>query len=63
MFVNRKTFSFSDHCWSVILSDVDVLVIMVTNEYQAESVLFGDHGVVPGMSFYFSVRLMYTMKG
>jgi len=29
-------------------SDVDVLMIMVTNEAQAESVLFGDLGAVPG---------------
>lgn len=30
------------------ISDVDVLVIMVTNEAQAESVLYGDLGAVPG---------------
>lgn len=28
--------------------DVDVLVIMVTNEAQAENVLFGDFGAVSG---------------
>lgn len=30
------------------ISDVGVLVIMVTNEAQAESVLYGDLGAVPG---------------
>ncbi|KAL0307905.1 UNVERIFIED_CONTAM: D-tagatose-1,6-bisphosphate aldolase subunit GatY [Sesamum angustifolium] len=29
-----------------VCKDVDVLVIMVTNEYQAESVLYGDNGAV-----------------
>ena len=37
-----------------ILADVDVLVIMVTNEAQAESVLYGDSGAVPGTSFWVS---------
>lgn len=37
-----------------ILSDVDVLVIMVTNEAQAESVLYGESGAVSGyISFLF----------
>lgn len=31
--------------------DVDVLVIMVTNEAQAESVLYGDLGAIPGNLF------------
>lgn len=35
-------------------SGVDVLVIMVTNEAQAESVLFGDLGAVQGMFQRFS---------
>ncbi|KAL6552847.1 hypothetical protein OROHE_008211 [Orobanche hederae] len=30
-----------------VSKDVDVLVVMVTNEYQAESVLYGDNGAVP----------------
>lgn len=31
------------------LAGVDVLVVMVTNEAQAESVLFGDLGAVSGI--------------
>ena len=30
------------------LPDVDVLVIMVTNEAQAENALFGDSGAISG---------------
>ena len=33
---------------------MDVLVIMVTNEAQAESVLYGDSGAVPGTTFWVS---------
>lgn len=32
-----------------LFPDVDVLVLMVTNEYQAESVLYGKSGAVAGM--------------
>lgn len=35
-----------------LLSDVDVLIVMVTNEVQAESVLYGVDGAVSGMSEY-----------
>jgi len=33
-------------------TDVDVLVIMVTNEVQAEDVLYGHLGAVEGISLY-----------
>lgn len=31
------------------IPDVDALIIMVTNEAQAESVLYGDYGAVSGI--------------
>ncbi|KAL9270427.1 L-threonate dehydrogenase-like protein [Drosera capensis] len=34
---------------AAVSEDVDVLVVMVTNEIQAESVLFGDHGAVAAL--------------
>ena len=35
---------------SFLLPDVDVLIVMVTNEVQAESVLYGVDGAVSGTS-------------
>ena len=43
MILLRRTFSDTS-----IFPDVDVLVIMVTNEAQAESVLYGEGGAVAG---------------
>lgn len=37
-------------------SDVDVLIIMVANEAQAESVLYGDAGSVSGINDYLFVN-------
>lgn len=37
------------------VTDVDVLVLMVANESQAESVLFGDCGAVSGTSYFCSI--------
>jgi len=31
-----------------LITDVDVLIIMVTNESQAENVLYGENGAVSG---------------
>ncbi|XP_073147558.1 uncharacterized protein [Henckelia pumila] len=45
-----------------VSKDVDVLVIMVTNEYQAESVLFGDHGAVPALPHGASVIISSTVS-
>lgn len=38
--------------------DVDVLVVMVTNEAQAESVLYGDLGAVSGISLVYYLQFM-----
>lgn len=43
-----------------LCSDVDVMVVMVTNEYQAESVLYGDNGAVAGMSLRFLLSAKLT---
>ncbi|XP_075514401.1 uncharacterized protein LOC142549368 [Primulina tabacum] len=45
-----------------VSKDVDVLVIMVTNEYQAESVLFGDHGAVTALPCGASVIISSTVS-
>ncbi|KAL2242941.1 UNVERIFIED_CONTAM: L-threonate dehydrogenase [Sesamum indicum] len=42
--------------------DVDVLVIMVTNEYQAESVLYGDNGAVAALPSGASIILSSTVS-
>ncbi|KDP25980.1 hypothetical protein JCGZ_22710 [Jatropha curcas] len=45
-----------------VSKDVDVLVIMVTNEAQAESVLYGDHGAVPVLPSGSSIILSSTVS-
>lgn len=45
-----------------VAKDVDVLVIMVTNEAQAESVLFGDLGAVPALPTGASIILSSTVS-
>ncbi|GFP85850.1 uncharacterized oxidoreductase ygbj [Phtheirospermum japonicum] len=45
-----------------VSKDVDVLVIMVTNEYQAESVLFGDNGAVAALPSGASLILSSTVS-
>ena len=43
------------HVWSIngkLVSDVEILIIMVANEVQAESVLYGNAGAVPGKVYY-----------
>lgn len=40
------------HVCYISISDVNVLVIMVTNEVQAETVLYGDLGAVAGLRYY-----------
>ncbi|XP_027169036.1 uncharacterized protein LOC113768766 [Coffea eugenioides] len=45
-----------------VSQDVDVLVIMVTNEAQAESVLYGDSGAVPALPSGSSLILMSTVS-
>ncbi|KZV41681.1 hypothetical protein F511_25504 [Dorcoceras hygrometricum] len=45
-----------------VSKDVDVLFIMVTNEYQAESVLFGDHGAVSALPCGASVVISSTVS-
>lgn len=47
LFIFLSFFGIIVNCF---ISDVDVLVIMVTNETQAESVLYGDLGAVSGIS-------------
>ncbi|KAK9266173.1 hypothetical protein L1049_027237 [Liquidambar formosana] len=45
-----------------VSKDVDVLVIMVTNEAQAESVLYGDFGAVPALPTGASIILSSTVS-
>ncbi|XP_057459421.1 uncharacterized protein LOC130750039 isoform X2 [Actinidia eriantha] len=45
-----------------VSKDVDVLVIMVTNEAQAESVLFGDHGAISVLPSGASIILASTVS-
>ncbi|XP_021614758.1 uncharacterized protein LOC110616633 isoform X3 [Manihot esculenta] len=45
-----------------VCKDVDVLVVMVTNETQAESVLFGDHGAISALSSGSSIILSSTVS-
>ncbi|GFY95419.1 ketose-bisphosphate aldolase class-II family protein [Actinidia rufa] len=45
-----------------VSKDVDVLVIMVTNEAQAESVLFGDHGAISALPSGASIILASTVS-
>lgn len=49
-------------CPAEVSKDVDVLVIMVTNQAQAESVLFGDLGSVPALSAGASIILSSTVS-
>ncbi|KAJ0105252.1 hypothetical protein Patl1_19593 [Pistacia atlantica] len=45
-----------------VSKDIDVLVVMVTNESQAESVLYGDHGAVPALPSGASIILSSTVS-
>ncbi|KAK4436891.1 L-threonate dehydrogenase [Sesamum alatum] len=45
-----------------VCKDVDVLVIMVTNEYQAESVLYGNNGAVAALPSGASIILSSTVS-
>ncbi|PIN24299.1 putative dehydrogenase [Handroanthus impetiginosus] len=45
-----------------VSKDVDVLVIMVTNEYQAESVLYGDNGAIAALPSGASIILSSTVS-
>ncbi|RAL50106.1 hypothetical protein DM860_007780 [Cuscuta australis] len=45
-----------------VAQDADVLVIMVTNEAQAESILYGDNGAVPALSHGASIILSSTVS-
>ncbi|XP_051147765.1 uncharacterized protein LOC127262938 isoform X2 [Andrographis paniculata] len=47
---------------AVASKDVDVLVIMVTNEYQAESVLYGDNGAVSALPSGATIVLSSTVS-
>ncbi|XP_057973256.1 uncharacterized protein LOC131161483 [Malania oleifera] len=47
---------------SHVSRDVDVLVVMVTNEAQAESVLYGDQGAVPALPSGASIILSSTVS-
>ncbi|XP_043699909.1 uncharacterized protein LOC122650571 [Telopea speciosissima] len=44
-----------------VSKDVDVLIVMVTNETQAESVLYGDHGAVSALPAGASIILSSTV--
>ncbi|KAH6781861.1 ketose-bisphosphate aldolase class-II family protein [Perilla frutescens var. hirtella] len=45
-----------------VCKDVDVLVLMVTNEYQAESVLFGENGAVAALPSGATIILSSTVS-
>lgn len=44
-------------CDTFSLPDVDVLIVMVTNEAQAESILYGEFGAVSGMQNLFQYTI------
>ena len=44
------------------LPDVDVLVIMVTNEAQAENALYGDSGAVSGAQVLLKIPFLFSLS-
>lgn len=43
----------------LLLPDVDVLIIMVANEVQAENALYGENGAVSGTHMHLNCRYYY----